>query len=293
VEPPAVFGPCPDCPAGSGKPKGHLGPHEGAWGSKQSAASVEARDFTARASRSKRDFLHNESCEYFEGTTGSIYSRRLKNRDWDPRQPSREAVTRRSLARFQRGCCERQPRRQNGLDKRLRRPRSRQAWAGLDETLALCWFALYESACKLPELEHKETVVKATSAVVEVTGGDPTLIGAVGDGLLAYKSASAASLKARSRGANRAAQVFAWLHRRIEHLVGRRRGRVLDRGRRESNCRPQRQLSDERRRALRCHLDFRARDGDRASRMHLENRRAPRAGPHSGLGVGGWRTRIS
>ena len=78
MEPPAVFGPSPDCPAGSGKPKGRLCPYKEAKCSKQNAASVEARDFTARASRSKRDFLHNGSSKYFEGTTGSIYSRRIK-----------------------------------------------------------------------------------------------------------------------------------------------------------------------------------------------------------------------
>ena len=78
MEPPAVFDPCPDCPAGSEKLKGHLDPHKGAKSSKQSAASVEARDFTARASRSKRDSQHNESGEYFEMTTSSIFSRRLK-----------------------------------------------------------------------------------------------------------------------------------------------------------------------------------------------------------------------
>ena len=71
-------------------------------------------------------------------------------------------------------------------------------------------------------------VVKAVSAVVKVTGGDPALFGAVGDGFLADKSASAASLKARSRRANREAQVFAGLNRRRANLVGRRRGRVLD-----------------------------------------------------------------
>ena len=65
-------------------------------------------------------------------------------------------------------------------------------------------------------------MVKSISSVVEVTGGDPTPIGADGDGPLADKSASAASLKGRSRGANLAAQVFAGLHRRRAHLVGRR-----------------------------------------------------------------------
>ena len=60
--------------------------------------------------------------------------------------------------------------------------------------------------CKPPEPEHKETAVKAINAAVEVTGGDPTPIGAVGDGLLADRSASAASVKARSRRANRAAK---------------------------------------------------------------------------------------
>ena len=65
--------------------------------------------------------------------------------------------------------------------------------------------------------------------------------------------------------------------------MGRRRGKVLDRGQRESNRRPLRQLSAERRRALRCHLDLRARDEDRASR---EQGRIP------GWVFGGWRTGI-